>query len=225
MSIKGFLVFWVLLIPETVYSKADTRASERVSVSNKPLVLQWEVSHARNKDQISLIFKGTTAELVTNTDSYQRDKPVRLGRFKINMNLEFRVLRKRIRQYYLRLKSTVPMSSLIRDPRFQSRVDPHAPILCINEENIQEEHPYFESLVRIIRQIGENKWVCVACAIYTKEGNFIVRTVTETSFSRTRVGRNRQSRKKRFSREELSCFPKGKNKVECVDPEFGIFSL
>ena len=74
-------------------------------------MLRWEVSPVRNKDQISLICKGQTAELSTNTESYQEDSPIRLGKFKIRMNSEFEALRKRIQQYYLRLKSTVPISS------------------------------------------------------------------------------------------------------------------
>ena len=54
----SFLVFFFLLIP-AAYSKVPNQAAS--STDKTPLVLQWEVSHPRNTDQISLIFRGKRA--------------------------------------------------------------------------------------------------------------------------------------------------------------------
>ena len=60
--------------------------SEKVlSQIEKPLVLQYQVSHSRNIDQISLIFK-EKLYLVVNTSSFQKLQPVRLGIFTLDMN-------------------------------------------------------------------------------------------------------------------------------------------
>ena len=223
--LKIFVSFF--LIPQAYSKTQDTK---------KPLVLQWQVSHSRNTDQISLIFRQDTVELVTNTSSYQKGKKVRLGRFQSPMNPEWQELKKRIELLYVQLRKTVPISAIIKDSRVQPQVDPHAPILRINEEQIQREHPYFEPMADIIYQIWEKKWSCVECAIYTKKSQYIMRTVRTLNPDFKETAKSKKSplkkskgqwkvTKQRFAKKRLNCVPKGRNKIECIDWRFGIFEI
>ena len=242
MFLQGcFFIFCFFLIP-AVYLEAQDL--ERAASTKNPLVLQWEVSHSRNTDQISLIFRQDIVELVTNTSSYQKDKPVRLGWFQSPMDYELEDMRGRIRMFYGQLRRTIPLSELIQDLRFQARVIPHTPIVRINEvdneegnkedskEEIQPGHPYFESLSNIIYHAWEREWICVECAEYRQKGSSIVRTVKKLkpAFKEGAVspeeGQNPwEITIQTFPKELLDCFPKGENIMECVDPEFGIFDL
>ena len=70
MFLQGrFFIFYFFLIP-TVYLEAQD--SEETASSENSLVLQWEVSHSRNTDQISLIFRQDTVELVTKPPAIKR---------------------------------------------------------------------------------------------------------------------------------------------------------
>ena len=245
----------------------------------QPLVLQWEVSHSKNTDQISLIFRQDTVELITNTSHYQKKKaPAKLGHFKTSMNLELKTLKTRISHYHTRLSKTVPMASLIKDSRFNKpEVEPHAPILRINKETITEGHNYFKPLADIIHTAWERQWTCVKCAYYTlapatkagkkrqsaqnktakdeKNKKQIIRetitlisepvktnnntkkqssakTNTDSKPTKTinkqaqkQMMKKRIVKKHTFSKEQLNCVPAGKNEVECVDPQFGIFKI
>ena len=46
-----------------------------------PLVFQWEVSHPKNTDQMSVIFKPRYVELVVNASNWQVKQPRGLGGF------------------------------------------------------------------------------------------------------------------------------------------------
>ena len=125
----------------------------------KPLILQMEVSHPRNTDQISLIFKGNKVQLVTNTSSYQKGR-VRLGVFHHPLNGKLTALRNSIEQYRQRLQKNPPKESLHI---------PHAPVLYINEQEIRHGHPYSKALKRIFYKVWDTPWRCTTCAEYTKK--------------------------------------------------------
>ena len=220
-----------LLFP---FVQAETEKKVPSSSDKKPLVLQWEVSHSRNTDQISLIFKQQSVELVTNTSSYQKGRIARLGWFKSPLNSRMKTIKEQVNRYYVQLRKTVPVSSLIKDPRFQATVvDPHAPVLRINEEEIQNEQAYFKPLANIIYNIWEHKWSCMECALYKKKKKFIIRMVKKRNTQSKTAGKVKNSKakkqwetsKQRIPRKLLDCVPKGKSKVECVDPQFGIFEI
>ena len=224
-----FLSF--ILLP---FAKAEERKVVSTS-EKKPLVLQWEVSHSRNRDQISLIFRQKYVELVTNTSSYQKGKITRLGRFKSPLNSELKTLRDQIKWYYVQLRKTVPVSSLIKDSRFQATVrDPHAPVLRINEEEVKDGQTYFKPLANIIYKVWEHKWTCIECASYKQQKEFIIRTMKKMNLRSTTVVKTKGSdktqkqwktSKQKLPKKLLNCVPKGKSRVECVDPQFGIFEI
>ena len=231
---KKFLILWFFLI---LLAYSVTSKAEEVNPPNankKPLVLQWEVSHPRNTDQISLIFREKKVELVTNTSSYQKGKGVSLGRFESSLNPELKELKEQVGRYYAHLKQTVPLSHLIKDPRVQAKVDPHAPVLRISEEKIPRKHPYFKPMALIIYQVWEKEWTCVECATYKKTRKSIVRTVKKLK-SKKKTGKKKASGKtsktqwdksrQSFPKKLFNCVPKGKKKVECIDPRFGIFEI
>ena len=201
------------------FSYANQEASKSVSSENKkPLVLQWEVSYPRNTDQISLIFKKETVEMVTNT-SFQTRKIAQLGSFSIPINSYFKILEKRIYQYYIRLKNTLPIASLIKGRKTQPPVHPHAPILHINDQKINHEHIYFKTLKDILFQEIKNKdWRCQECATY------ILLNTKQTKIQRT-VQKNGKTTTKTFTEKELNCRSEDKNTWECLDLEFGTFAL
>ena len=200
-------------------SYANQEASKNVSPENKkPLVLQWEVSYPRNTDQISLIFKKKTVEMVTNT-SFRAREVAQLGSFSIPMNSYFKILEKRIYQYYIRFKNTIPISSLIKREQTQIPIHPHVPVLRINDQEIHHEHIYFNLLKDILfQEIKNKKWSCQECATYT------LLNKTETKIQRT-VKKNKKITTQVFTKKELSCRPEDKNTWECLDPEFGTFVL
>ncbi len=225
MVMSLFIIFYsslVFLIPNA--------NSKEVDLNKKPLVLQWEVSHSRNTDQISLIFKQNHVELVTNTSSYQKGKTIQLGWFKTSINPELKLLREQVRQYYIQLKKSIPLSTfIVKDARIPVKVDPHAPVLRINEKTVHRRHPYFKSAAKIIHQAWKRKWTCVQCATYTKKKKNIIRTI-----KKIQSGLNKQTGKKlekwvetkhSFSKKLFSCIPKLKGKEECIDPQFGIFEI
>ena len=228
-----FVVLCVIFIISP-FAKAEEKQDSVSSTDHKLLVLQWKVSHPRNTDRISLIFRQDTVELVTNTSSYQKDKIARLGRFTSPLNTSLKKVKSQVSRYYIQLKKTVPFTSLIKEARFKPPVNPHAPVLSINEEKIRYGQPYFKSMADIIYKVWEYQWTCMECASYKKEKKSIIRTMkrrpsdlkTETTSKKSGAVKNQWDiSKKRFSKKWLNCIPKGKKKVECVDPEFGIFEI
>ena len=226
-TLKEFVYFLLIL---SFHSQGQSKTPPVVKI--KPLVLQWEVSHPRNTDQISLIFRRNMVELVTNTSSYQKGKPVRLGRFQSPLTPELKMIKEQIKRHRTKLKQTVPVLSLIKDPRIpRPKPDPHAPLLRINEETIQERSPHFKSLAPVIYQIWEHKWTCVECATYKKRRKSIIRTVKKLKSAKDSPKKTKKKKtkwnttKQRFLKKFFNCVPKGKKKVECVDSQFGIFEI
>lgn len=217
------------------FAKAETGKRVFSPSDKKPLILQWEVSHPRNTDQISLIFRQKSVELVTNTSSYQKSHIARLGRFTSPLNPKLKVIKEQINRYYIQSQKTVPVSSLIKDPRFQEATgrNPHAPVLRINKEEIHDEQDHFKPLANIIYKIWEHNWTCIECALYKKKKKFVVRTVKSKNLqSKTAAKEKNSNAKKQWKTSKqiipgklFNCIPKEKNKVECVDPQFGIFKI
>lgn len=212
------------------FPQAEIEKSISPSPDKKPLVLQWEVSHPRNTDQISLIFRQKSVELVTNTSSYQKSRVARLGRFISPLNSQLKAIKEQINRYYIQSQKTVPVSSLIKDPRFQeaTRMDPHAPVLRINKEEIHDEQDHFKPLANIIYKIWEHNWTCIECALYKKKKKFVVRILkskTATKEKNSNAKKQGKTSKQIIPGKLFNCIPKGKNKVECVDPQFGIFEI
>jgi len=213
--------FWIVLalfLQNAVFQK-------EAFAKPKPLILQWEISHSRNTDQISLIFRQKTVELVTNTSSWQKKQHnPRLGRFGSDMTPELKSIKQRVQRSYTRLQQVVPLLPLIGDSRLRPSPSPHAHVLKINGKRIGEGHPYFEPLANIIRQIWQNEWICLECVAYKREENKILRTSQGIG-----MGSGRKTvggiQKKTFSKKELDCVPKAKRKMECVDSRFGIFEI
>ena len=188
------------------------------NLKKTPLVLQWEVFHPRNRDQISLIFRDHKVELIVNTSSYQKNKSPRLGRFESPINPSLTNLKNQIEQYYARLKNTTPLSSTIKDKRLKSKVTPHAPVFRINTEKIAHTSSYFQPLAQIINQVWDKyNWNCVECAVYKRKGRNIVRTVTKQKSS--------SQKQKKFSKKQLNCIKKQKRLLECIDRQFGILTI
>ncbi len=212
------------------------KANPEEETKTRPLVLQRVVSHSRNTDQISLIFKANKVEMVTNTSHLQEGKKPRLGWFESSMTPSLKLLKKRLERYQGRLKKTVPLSSLIKDKRIQPSHAPHAPYFRLNTREIKEGGAFFKELEDIIQQARDTKWECVECAEYQKHKKGILRVV------RTRTGRENQKesspskqdtkkpsrylvQKKVLSKKSLNCVRKTKSRWECVDNKFGIFEI
>ena len=123
LSLKCFQPFKLHFIPIQISIRAISKAKLLLLIGllsllassstlakkapKKPLILQMEVSHPRNTDQISLIFKGNKVQLVTNTSSYQKGR-VRLGVFHHPLNGKLTALRNSIEQYRQRLQKKPP---------------------------------------------------------------------------------------------------------------------
>ena len=193
--------------------------------TNPPLVLQYQVSHPRNVDQISLIFR-KKLHLVVNTSSFQKSKSVRLGRFTLPMNRKLFQLKAQIQAHYNRLSQTISLLEYMNfdDERMRVPVSPHAVILGINDEEIHDSSPYFETFVQVIYDMWDKPWKCLECATYTKRGNNIVRVTRK--WDKKQKSKNRYLRQRKvYSRSQLKCYERSKDALECVDPEYGIFEL
>ena len=229
-----FLYILIFLFNPFLFFLAEAKTNKALSPSKKnTLILQWRVSHPRNRDQIFLIFKGKSVKLISNTSSYQEDQAVRLGSFRFPMNSKMKNLKKRLNRYYIQLRKTVSVFSLIKDSRFQTSVDPHAPILYLNKEEIQSEQTYFKPLANVIYKVWETQWTCVECALYKRKKKSILRIVKKLKSNKTlkkqKISNKKikkwETKRKVFSRDQLDCVSKGKEKIECVDPQFGIFEI
>ena len=226
-------ILFVLLVPSVIEMAIANPVTEK---QNKPLVLQRMVSHPRNIDQISWIFRENKVEMVTNTSTYQKSKQPRLGRFESSITPLLRSLKKRLNRYHGRLQQTVSLSSLIKDRRIQPSHIPHAPILRLNAREIKEGSTFFKELEDIIQQIGNTKWKCVECAKYQKHKKGVFRIVrkrisvkNKKEGSPSKQATKKTSRylvqKKILSKKSLNCIRKTKSRWECVDKKFGIFEF
>ncbi len=208
-------LLWSLFLFGSLIGYSEIFASEAV-------VLQMEVSHSRNTDQTSIIFKDKKVELVTNTFT-RKDTP-RLGRFQVPLSNRLKLLRKQIQLYRKLIDSKKPaidVSKLYKAIGIsQNKKDPtvhHAPVVRLNGKEVLAQHPYFQALKNILRDISqEEKWSCVDCAEYQRKQNNIVRWIRKTG---------KKPVIRTFSRKHLNCFPLNKNRIECIDPQFGIFEI
>ena len=203
-----------------VFSQAVV-SQKSVPTISKPLVLQYTVSHSRNTDQMSLIFRNKVVELVVNTSSWQKKDKARLGRFFSDATPQLNSLKEEVQQYQARVEQTVSVLSLIKDSRIKVSVDPHAPVLSLNGKEIKEKHTYFKPLSRIIHQVWQIKWTCLECATYKKKGNRVLRISQTISDGRV----SGKTKKNFFSKKDLNCISRRSGKMKCVDPQFGIFEL
>ena len=204
---------------ESVPSPEDTSKDEN------PLVLQFSVSHHRNYDQVSLVFREDVVDLVTNTYTYQQD-PVRLGWLRNPMRDYFAILRDTIEIYHAMLGNTVSvLELLLNDPDLAPyahlltpEVVPHAPLLTINGDKVEHDHPYFEGLANIFDEVWKEEWNCVDCATYRAVGDHILRI---------RTGEGRERSEIEIPMKLLDCVPVGHDgsRIECVDDDFGIFQI
>ncbi|MCY4524483.1 MAG: hypothetical protein OXB84_07075 [Halobacteriovoraceae bacterium] len=232
--IFAFLLIFIFL------SSSVSIANEKtlLATDKRPLVLQIEIPHPRNKDQISLVFKKNIVELVTNTSSYQKSKTVRLGRFQSSLDPRLKFWKKQVKYHYSRLNRTVPLLSFFKNLNLKPPTDIHAPVLRINKKKIHHEQPAFKPLMDIIGKAWGKKWDCVECATYENKGNSILRTVQKPLGSGTKwirwimekiKNKKHQNKwkteKQNLSKKSLKCLPKGKKKVECTDPQWGIFII
>ena len=209
----GLLVFLCFF---AFYSAGESQTTDKNTKSlTKPLILQRVVSHPRNTDQISLIFRENKVEMVTNTSTWQKSNHPRLGRFESALTPSLKSLKQRLNRYHGRLKRTVPLSSLVKDSRLEPSHTPHAPIFRLNTKEIKEGEVFFKELEDIIQQTGTIKWVCVECAEYQRHKKGILRIVRKQT-KRT---------KKVLSKKSLNCIHKPKSRWECVDKLFGIFEI
>ena len=95
MNLKTFILILVGLFSSILYfSQIFARTSK-----SAPLVLQIEISHPRNTDQTSLIFREKTVDFVTNSfqiSSQQKSSKFLLGHFQTTLNNDFKILQKQI---------------------------------------------------------------------------------------------------------------------------------
>ena len=229
-----FLSFYLLLL-----NTAKVHSSAKKEV--KPLVLQMTISHSRNTDQVSLIFRADKVEMVTNTAHYQKGKKNQLGWFESSITPELNSLKQRLNWYHSRLKKTVSIASLInKGPVPPSSHTPHAPLFRLNKEHIKEGGVFFNELEDIIQQIPNHNWTCVECAEYQKHEKGILRIVRKRQNSVARkppknkqASNNKLAKKKStffvqktvLSKKNLNCSRKTKSLWECVDERFGIFEI
>lgn len=226
----------VCLSPQTATGTEDER----------PMVLQYQVSHPLNTDQISLIFRQEDVELVVNKDYWQKEAmPRRLGRFRADYNGELSLLKLMVERYHRNFANTVPLLSLLDVPDTPSmrerRPDPHAPRLSLGGEEIPSRHPYYEDIFGILESVWDRQWSCLECASYRIEGDSIARTmdkyalygldsppfnVTDDLFESSHLGRYIVSWVSEHG-ERLECVRRGHDgaRMECLDSRFGLFEL
>ena len=195
-----------------------------------PLILQLEMPYPRNTKSTTLIFKQKTVEFITNSYrtkqkiNLKNKQSVHLGQFSMPIKEKFKLIKQEIEAYKKLLSSRKSLSNdvlqILKIPGRHSQYNPRTSHLQIREGqqsiNIRESSPYFTALRDILTEARDNKWTCTLCAKYQKSNNFIVRFVKKQ-------GRKPASTK--FTKESLKCYPINPQKIECLDPEFGILEL
>ena len=176
------------------------------------MTLRMTVSYFRNSDQTSFTFRETTVDFVTNVFQLafqDTTSSPRLGQFETSMTSELRSFKNMLKTHYRILDNRIE----IRPPR----IIPHAPIIDLNEQKVHyNNYSNFSHLESIFYRVREREWTCVRCAEYRKDGRSILRIV-----------RNRGQREQRrtFSTRQLDCRRLNRGRLECVDPQFGIFEI
>ena len=220
MNLKMPILILVGTVGSIVYFSQTFAETSKVA----PLVLQMEVSHPRNVDQTSLIFREETVEFVTNSfqTSSQKNSPKSLlGHFRTDLNDDFKILQQQIvsiRNNLISKNKETSDSKTKKDEPVQ--VTPHAPIIRIGGDGdlltLKEEDAHFETLRDVLFKVRSKNWKCVLCATYKKKGELIARTVERE---------NKKTTSQTFSRERLKCVSLSEERIECVDLRFGIFEL
>lgn len=212
-----FIFIAIFLVSTTRTFAEVTKAPAK----EKPLVLQMQVSHLRNTDQVSLIFKGKRLLLVTNVHQFsvKPTKTVRLGEFQTRITSRWRLLKRQI-QAYKRLLDKDNPGGASESSRAMASI-PHAYQVKIGGDGrfrtISKEHPYFAPLKSILMEAIQNqkRYRCISCAAYYKKKKSIIRVVKK---------HGKSPQRKKFSKEQLQCRPIGK-KLECVDKDYGLFEI
>ncbi len=190
--------------------------------ANKPLVFQWEVSHYKNTDQISLIFKKKKVELVTNTSVWKgSNATARLGHFSSPYTPKLKSLKTKVEIVDTRLQNSVSVLSLINDPRLKPTITPHAPIFKVRDKTLTHDAPLARDLKTILPEVKKQKWTCISCATYQLKGHKILRTL----FKQQKNTKKKSVSTQVFTQKQLECSPKGQKLIECVDPLMGLFFL
>ncbi len=198
------------------------------TILGSSLVLQLDISHPRNVDQISLIFGKSSVGFVTNVfhtrpDSSNNTHPPTLGQFRTPIDESLALLQQKILAY----RNMIEFRKNITDNFLQSSISQrgiHASVIRIGRNGkileIGESHPQFTALKNILyKEAYERQWNCLLCAEYKRKDNIIQRIVKR---------KNYKSIVKNFSLRVLRCNPLGtenKKTIECVDEEFGIFEI
>ena len=230
----------VCLSPQTAAGTEDER----------PMVLQYQVSHPRNTDQISLIFRQEAVELVVNKDYWQEEAmPRRLGRFGALYNWELSSLKLRVERYHRLFTDTVPLLSLLDIPDIPSmrerEPDPHAPRLSLGGEEIPIRHGFYEDLFGNPPISMGSPVALPGVRLLSNRGDSIVRTmnppyappaldaldsppfnVTDELFESSYLGKHIVSWAS-VRGEPLDCVRTGHGgaRMECLDYRFGLFEL
>ena len=218
---KCLILVTLILFSKTAWSK---------SVEKPPLVLQMTVSHPRNTDQTSLIFKGKRLLYITNVhqSSVKSKELIRLGQFQTPITPLLNLLKRQIQVYKKELvknsrnplKITLNKSGVLRSIAYVPQTRPHETRILIGRDGMSREvkdgHPYFQPLKKILIKARQSKYKCTSCAFYYKKGKSIIRVVKE---------QNQSPQRRSFSRQQLNCHPLGKKKMECVDEAYGIFEI
>ena len=188
--------------------------------SSTPLVLQMDISHPRNVDQTSLIFRKNTVDFVINsfqTSPKNKAQNARLGQFTTSLNKNFKSLQKKIESVK---RSFISKNKKRNTKNMEGSIQPHTPVIRIGGDGsyitIRERDTQFESLRNMLRKARDRKWTCVSCAEYKRNGQSIARVVKK---------KGGKAKSRTFSRKSLKCISIDKDRIECIDPQFGIFEL
>ena len=217
---KCLILVTLILFSKTTWSK---------NVEKPPLVLQMTVSHPRNTDQTSLIFKGKRLLYITNVhqSSVKSKELVRLGQFQAPLIPRLKLLKRQIQAYKRLLKSSgnplkviLNKSGVLRNIAHVPQTRPHETRILIGGDGMSREikdgHLYFQPLKKILIKARQSKYKCTSCAFYYKKDKSIIRVVKE---------QNQSPQRRSFSRQQLNCHSLGKKKMECVDETYGIFEI
>ena len=196
------------------------------------IVLKMDVSHFRNTDRTYLTFKKKTAELATNAfqiDPQNKKQHPQLGRFVTPLTSTLRSVKSMFSSYHRVLVNSkpfyLPQMSKLKSKGKKTRMismipiqPPHTPILHLNNQKVDYNHPYFSDLKMTLDEIRKrDNWICLRCVEYRRRGRSILR----------KIGGRAQKREERrtFSMEELNCRRLDRQRFECIDPQFGIFEI
>ena len=212
-----------------------------------PMVLQYQALHFRNTDEISLVFRQDTVQLVVNTDSWQKETmPSLLGVFEARYDIDLSILKDRLeiyrdihteygveyRDYYTQFPTLMDI------PEFRSMVapDPEAPIISIGGKEVSSGYDYYETLFEVIRSVWDHQWSCVHCASYRIQGDSIVRAIkivspdgnenqhTDEFFKSSGIEEFAEIPWISGDGESIECIQFG-TMLECLDFRSGIFDL